>query len=189
MSYHTRVLRTHPQAVSCPGVPDSQGLIKAPADLQQHCTLGHLFTSAQQGKITSALRRSGSTCFQLRHLVLEKERCWAWAETTHQVVVLGAEAAAEDMVRVALQGAQALLGPHIPQLQRAVVRGCAEEFPFPVPAHIRQSLQQSSAALSKRLHGLLRLYKGTFAPDLCHTVDRAWHLQCLSTWLCPLLTE
>ena len=62
------------------------------------------------------------------------------------MVVLGAEAAAEDMMRVALQCAQALLGPHIPQLQRKVVRGCAQELAFPVPAHIRQPLQEKCTA-------------------------------------------
>ena len=31
---HQPPVVTHPQAVSCPGVPDAEGLIKAPADLQ-----------------------------------------------------------------------------------------------------------------------------------------------------------
>ena len=59
----------------------------------------------------------------------------------HQVVVLGAEAAAEDVVCVALQRAQALLPPHVPQPQCEVVRGCAQVLSLPVPAHIRETLK------------------------------------------------
>ena len=65
----------------------------------------------------------------------------------HQGVADGSEAAAEDVAGVALQRAQALAHPDIPQLQREVVRGGAQLLTARIPAQSGDALHAAASLL------------------------------------------
>ncbi len=63
---------------------------------------------------------------------------------THQDGLDGVESAAEDIVCVALQSAQALPAGNFPQLQRVVIGRCGEISVPVLPADVTQPLMMSA---------------------------------------------